>query len=462
MPAGKKIKLLIADDEKNVSLVLQKELARRNYEVSVANDGRSAVEFAQKVDYDVIVMDMTMPQMDGIQALKVIKQGEPSPEVIMLTGNATLETAIEAMKAGAYDYLTKPCKIEELDVLIRKACERRDLQKDNLYMQTRLSRKESAPLLVTNNRKMKELLTFVERMAATDSSALILGESGTGKELIAQSFHRFSPRRAEAFIDINCGAIQETLLESEMFGYEKGAFTNADTSKPGLFELADRGTLFLDEVGELSPRLQVKLLRVLEAHTFFRVGGVKQVKVDFRLVAATNKNLLDEVQENRFRQDLLYRMNTVTVEIPALRERVDDIPLLVKHFTKKSGQQEPVPVSERSHGTAPAIPLAWQRSRAQERRGASHGPRLQRWHYGPMPSSRGFQNREACDRGCIKAGGRWHCQSCSLGERTDSCHARQSELASRQSCRTAGHHTQDALSQTALLQHREKLKAETG
>jgi len=345
MPAGKKIKLLIADDEKNVSLILQKELARRNYDVSVASDGRSAVEFAQKVDYDVIVMDMTMPHMDGIQALKVIKQAEPSPEIIMLTGNATLETAIEAMKAGAYDYLTKPCKIEELDVLIRKACERRDLQKENLYMQTRLSRKESAPLLVTNNRKMKELLAFVEKTAATDSSALILGESGTGKELIAQSFHRSSPRRGEAFIDINCGAIQETLLESEMFGYEKGAFTSADTSKPGLFELADRGTLFLDEVGELSPRLQVKLLRVLEARTFFRVGGVKQVKVDFRLIAATNKNLLEEVRENRFRQDLLYRINTVTVEIPALRERVDDIPLLVEHFTKKTSQQEPVPVS---------------------------------------------------------------------------------------------------------------------
>ena len=346
MSVGKKIKLLIADDEKNVSLILQKELTRRNYEVSVANDGRSAVEFAQKVDYDVIVMDMTMPQMDGIQALKVIKQAEPSPEIIMLTGNATLETAIEAMKAGAYDYLTKPCKIEELDVLIRKACERRELQKENLYMQTRLSRREPAPFLITNNRKMKELLGLVEKMAATDSSALILGESGTGKELIAQSFHRFSPRRAEAFIDINCGAIQETLLESEMFGYEKGAFTNADTSKPGLFELADRGTLFLDEVGELSPRLQVKLLRVLEARTFFRVGGVKQVKVDFRLVAATNKNLLDEVRENRFRQDLLYRMNTVTVEIPALRERIDDIPLLVEHFAKRSGREESVPVSD--------------------------------------------------------------------------------------------------------------------
>lgn len=345
MPAGKKIKLLIADDEKNISLILQKELARRNYDVSVANDGRSAIEFAQKVDYDVVVMDMTMPQMDGLQALKVIKQAEPSPEIIMLTGNATLETAIEAMKAGAYDYLTKPCKIEELDVLIRKACERRDLQKENLYMQTRLSRKESAPLLVTNNRQMKELLAFVEKTAATDSSALILGESGTGKELIAQSFHRCSPRRGEAFIDINCGAIQETLLESEMFGYEKGAFTNADTSKPGLFELADRGTLFLDEIGELSPRLQVKLLRVLEARTFFRVGGVKQVKVDFRLVAATNKNLLEEVRENRFRQDLLYRINTVTVEIPALRERLDDIPLLVDHFTRRSSQQEPVPVS---------------------------------------------------------------------------------------------------------------------
>jgi transcriptional regulator with PAS, ATPase and Fis domain len=188
------------------------------------------------------------------------------------------------------------------------------------------------------------LLAFVEKTAATDSSVLISGESGTGKELVAKSFHQFSRRRTEAFIDINCGAIQETLLESEMFGYEKGAFTNADTSKPGLFELADRGTLFLDEIGELSPRLQVKLLRVLETHSFFRVGGVKQVKVDFRLVAATNKNLLEEVRENRFRQDLFYRINTVTVEIPALRERVDDIPLLVAHFTKVPGQ-EPVPVS---------------------------------------------------------------------------------------------------------------------
>ncbi len=347
MTNGKKIKLLIADDEKNVSLILQKELSRRDYDVSVAGDGRSVVEFAQKVDYDVIVMDMTMPQMDGIQALKAIKQAEPSPEIIMLTGNATLETAIEAMKAGAYDYLIKPCKIEELDVLIRKACERRDLQKDNLYMQTRLNRKENAaPLLVTNNRKMREILAFVERAGATSSSALILGESGVGKELVAQAFHRFSPRRAEAFIDINCGAIQETLLESEMFGYEKGAFTNADRSKPGLFELADRGTLFLDEIGELSPRLQVKLLRVLETHSFFRVGGVKQVKVDIRLVAATNKNLLEEVQENRFRQDLLYRINTVTVEIPPLRDRTDDIPLLVEHFTRKSGLRESVTVSE--------------------------------------------------------------------------------------------------------------------
>jgi DNA-binding NtrC family response regulator len=343
---GKKIKLLIAEDEKNVGLILQKELSRRDYDVSVASDGRSAVEFAQKVDYDVIVMDMMMPNMNGIQALKVLKGAEPSPEIIMLTGNASVETAIEAMKAGAYDYLTKPCKIEELDVLIRKACERRNLQKENLYMQTRLNRKENAPLLVTNNRKMKELLAFVERAAATDSNAMILGESGVGKELVAQSFHRFSARHAEAFIDINCGAIQDTLLESEMFGYEKGAFTNADSSKPGLFELADRGTLFLDEIGELSPRLQVKLLRVLETRSFFRVGGVKQVKVDIRLVTATNKVLLEEVKENRFRQDLLYRINTVTVEIPPLRERTDDIPALVEHFIQKAGVKLSVTISE--------------------------------------------------------------------------------------------------------------------
>jgi DNA-binding NtrC family response regulator len=342
---GKAIKLLIAEDEKNFSLILQKELSRRNFDVSVASDGRSAVEFAQRVDYDVIVMDMTMPNMDGIQALKVLKQAEPSPEVIMLTGNATVETAIEAMKAGAYDYLTKPCKIEELDVLIRKAHERRDLRRENLYMQTRLNRKDSTLSLVTNNRKMKELLAFVERVAATESNALIMGESGVGKELVAQSFHRLSRRHTEAFIDINCGAIQETLLESEMFGYEKGAFTSADTSKPGLFELADGGTLFLDEIGELSPRLQVKLLRVLETHSFFRVGGVKQVKVDIRLVAATNKRLQQEVEENRFRQDLLYRINTVTVEIPPLRERRDDIPLLVDHFVQKAASKSPATVS---------------------------------------------------------------------------------------------------------------------
>jgi transcriptional regulator with PAS, ATPase and Fis domain len=192
---------------------------------------------------------------------------------------------------------------------------------------------------------MKEILTLVEKVAKTDSNALITGESGVGKELVAQSFHRLSPRQAGPFIDINCGAIQETLLESEMFGYEKGAFTNADSSKPGLFELADQGTLFLDEIGELSQRLQVKLLRVLETKSFFRVGGTKQVKVDIRLVAATNKNLAQEVQENRFRQDLLYRINTVVIEIPPLRERIDDIPLLVEHFIGLIVGQKGVTVS---------------------------------------------------------------------------------------------------------------------
>jgi DNA-binding NtrC family response regulator len=346
MTNGRRIKLLIAEDEKNFSLILQKELARRQYDVSVANDGKSALEFCQKVDYDVVVLDMMMPNVNGLQVLKTLKQAEPCPEVIMLTGNATVETAIDAMKAGAYDFLTKPCKIEELDVLIRKAHEKRDLQKENLYMQARLVRKQTSPSLVTKNRRMKEVLNLVEKVAKTDSNALITGESGVGKEMVAQSFHRLSPRQGGPFIDINCGAIQETLLESEMFGYEKGAFTNADSSKPGLFELADQGTLFLDEIGELSQRLQVKLLRVLETKSFFRVGGTKQVKVDIRLVAATNKDLNQEVQENRFRQDLLYRVNTVVVEIPPLRERADDIPLLVEHFIgQMAGQRDPT-VSE--------------------------------------------------------------------------------------------------------------------
>jgi DNA-binding NtrC family response regulator len=348
--SAKRIKLLIAEDEKNFSLILQKELSRRGYEVSVASDGKSAVEFCQRVDYDVIVMDIMMPNMNGLDALKALKQTHPSPEIIMLTGNATVQSAIESMKAGAYDYLTKPCKIEELDILIHKACERRDLEKKNLYMQTRLSRKENGPDLVTNNRKMKEVLALVEKVAKTNSNALVIGESGVGKELVAQSFHRLSQRQNGPFIDINCGAIQETLLESEMFGYEKGAFTNAETSKPGLFELADHGTLFLDEIGELSQRLQVKLLRVLETKSFFRVGGTKQVKVDIRLVAATNKSLSIEVEQGRFRQDLLYRINTVTVEVPPLRERSDDIPLLIEHFISKMVREENIKVSPEAMG----------------------------------------------------------------------------------------------------------------
>jgi DNA-binding NtrC family response regulator len=339
MTSGKKIKVLIAEDEPNFSLILHKELARRNFETAVVRDGKSAVEACEKSDYDVIVMDINMPHMNGMEALKILKANDPAPEVIMLTGNATLETAIEAMKCGAYDYLTKPCKIEELDVLICKAYERSHLERENQQLQARLSRKEGIPSFITQNRKMKDILAFVERVARTESSVLITGESGVGKELVAQSLHRLSARSRGPFIDINCGAIQETLLESEMFGYEKGAFTNADATKLGLFELADGGTLFLDEIGELSLRLQVKLLRVLETKSFFRVGGTKQVKVDIRLVAATNKNLAEELEANRFRADLLYRINTVTVEIPPLRARTDDIPLLVNFFLNGSGRE---------------------------------------------------------------------------------------------------------------------------
>ncbi len=342
---NKRIRVLIAEDEANFSLILHKELARRNFEVSVVRDGRSAVEICDQTDFDVVVMDIQMPNLTGMEALKILKANTPAPEVIMLTGHATLETAIEALKGGAYDYLTKPCKIEELDVLIHKAYEKGFLEKENQQLHARLSRKEGAPAFITQAPKMLELLGFVERVARTASNVLIAGESGVGKELIAQSLHRLSTRRSGPFIDINCGAIQETLLESEMFGYEKGAFTSADSSKLGLFELADSGSLFLDEIGELSPRLQVKLLRVLETKSFFRVGGTKQVKVDIRLIAATNKNLMEEVEQNRFRQDLLYRVNTVTIEIPPLRERVEDIPLLVDHFLKQMAKERSVEIS---------------------------------------------------------------------------------------------------------------------
>jgi DNA-binding NtrC family response regulator len=328
---------LIVEDEKNLRLVLQKELTRLNHNVSVVPEGNIALEILQKEDFDVLLLDLKLPYMSGVDILKHVRKEGCPVEVIILTGYATVETAIEAMKLGAYDYLTKPYKIDELNILIKNAYEKKKLAKENIFLTSRLQRKEKFPDIITNCSNMKEILNLISKVAKSDSTILITGESGTGKELVARAIHTNSLRQGASFIDINCGAIQDTLLESELFGYEKGAFTGADTSKPGLFEMADHGTIFLDEIGELNSLLQVKVLRVLETKSFFRVGGIKKINVDVRVIAATNKDLNAEVESGRFRNDLYYRVNTINIHLPPLRERIDDVPLLAQHFLEEFG-----------------------------------------------------------------------------------------------------------------------------
>jgi DNA-binding NtrC family response regulator len=335
MSANASIKLLIAEDERNLGIVLQKELSRLGHQVSLAHDAETALQLARESEFDVALLDIMMPGRSGIEVLRELREMEQPPEVLMMTGHATVETALKAMKLGAYDYLTKPCHIRELEAILNKAFEKRQLRCENLILQSRLTYKEKAPDIVVRSQRMLDILNLVRKVAASNAIVLVTGESGTGKELIANTVHRFSQRHAGPFIDISCAAIQETLLESELFGYEPGAFTGARKRKLGLFELANGGTLFLDEIGEMSLTLQSKLLRVLETQTFYRVGGTKKVEVDVRIITATNRNLDQYVAEGKFRHDLLYRINNFTVKLPPLRERPEDVPALAEHFLSR-------------------------------------------------------------------------------------------------------------------------------
>lgn len=331
-------KLLVVDDEKNLRLVVQKELSRQGHEVEAASDGESAWELLETQDFDVLLCDINMPRLDGISLLRRLREkSQNPPEVIMLTGQGTVETAIEAMKLGAYDYLTKPYRIAELAALVTQAAEKQQLKIDNQRLRAQLERttNKDLPEIVAESPQMKEVLRLVQRVAPSDTSVLITGESGTGKELIAQAIHRLSRRVNKTFIDLNCAALQDSLLESELFGHEAGAFSGARARKLGLFEIADGGTLFLDEVMEMPSQLQSKLLRALETRAFFRVGGVKKVEVDVRLVAATNRNTRQSVAEGVFRSDLLYRINSFEIYIPPLRERREDIEPLARHLLHK-------------------------------------------------------------------------------------------------------------------------------
>lgn len=340
-------KLLVVDDEKNLRMVVHKELGRQGHDVEEADNGESAWELLEEQDFDVLLCDVNMPRLDGMGLLRRLREkSQNPPEVIMLTGQATVETAIEAMKLGAYDYLTKPYRIAELAALVTQAAEKQQLKIDNQRLRAQLERtSKSMPDIIAESPQMKEVLRLVQRVAPSDTSVLITGESGAGKELIAQAIHRLSPRNDRPFIDLNCAALQDSLLESELFGHEAGAFSGARARKLGLFELADGGTLFLDEIMEMPAQLQSKLLRALETRSFFRVGGVKKVDVDVRLVAATNRDKDQAIADGVFRADLMYRVNSFEVNIPPLRERREDIEPLANHLLQKIGGVNPPEIS---------------------------------------------------------------------------------------------------------------------
>jgi DNA-binding NtrC family response regulator len=337
-------KLLVVDDEKNLRLVVQKELSRQGHDVECAEDGEAAWAMIEEQDFDVVLCDINMPRLDGIGLLRRTREKfQNPPEMIMLTGQATVETAIEAMKLGAYDYLTKPYRIGELSALVSAAADKQQLKIDNQRLRAQIARtSQSMPDIVAESPQMKEALRLVQRVAPSDTSVMITGESGVGKELIAQAIHRLSRRSDKPFIDLNCAALQDTLLESELFGHEAGAFSGARARKLGLFEIADGGTLFLDEIMEMPMPLQSKLLRALETRSFFRVGGVKKVEVDVRLVAATNRDKDRAIAEGAFRADLMYRVNSFEINIPPLRDRRGDIEPLARHLLHKlAGHDEP-------------------------------------------------------------------------------------------------------------------------
>ena len=312
---------------------LKASLKSQGFEVTETGTGLKAWEFLERDEFDVLLLDLNMPGLGGIDVLKKMKLLGLETEVIVLTANVTAATAVEAMKLGAYDYLTKPFNFAELFSVIEKAIEKKKLRSENNFLKTQMKREADSRRVVAKSAVMLGLLETVKKVALTDFPVLITGESGTGKELVARTIHRESARAEHPFIAINCGAIPDTMIESELFGFEKGAFTGAHARKPGLLEVANEGTLFLDEIGDMPLALQVKLLRVIETGSFFRLGGTREIKVNVRIVSATNKDLKAEIVNGVFRQDLFYRITTLTLHIPPLRARQEDIPVLIAHVT---------------------------------------------------------------------------------------------------------------------------------
>lgn len=327
--------ILVVDDEKNYTLILKAVLEEEGFETLTANSGKDALSILSDSDVDLVLTDMKMPHMDGIQLMEEIKQKDPDLPVVMMTAHGTVEKAVEAMQKGAYNYILKPFDNKRLILYTSKAIAMYKIVKENRQLRIAVEQRYKFGNIIGKSKAMRNVFELIRKVAPATATVLIEGESGTGKELVAKSLHFNSPRRDKAFIAVNCAALAESLLESELFGHEKGAFTGAISMKKGRFERADGGTLFLDEIGELSPGLQVKLLRVLQEKIFERVGGVKPISVNIRLIAATNKNLEKEIKEGRFREDLFYRLNVVHLSLPPLRQRSEDIRPLAEHFIAK-------------------------------------------------------------------------------------------------------------------------------
>ncbi len=337
-------RILVVDDDDLSRSYLSEALQRNGYSVDNACDGQEAVGMADKQKYDLVFLDMRMPRMGGLKVLERVKKTSKETTVVIMTAYGSIESAVEAMQKGAYDYIIKPFSLDNIELILKRVQERQSLIDENKYWRSRLENNGEYELVIDKRSKMFEVLNDVKRIAQSKASVLIQGESGTGKELIAHSIYLNSQRKSKPFIKVNCAALSESLLESELFGHERGAFTGADSKRTGRFELADGGTLLLDEISEISPKIQAKLLRVLEQEEFERVGGSKTLKVDVRIIATTNRNILQEIKKNNFREDLYFRLNVIPVILPPLRERRDDIPVLAEYFLNKykSGTNTPL------------------------------------------------------------------------------------------------------------------------
>jgi len=330
-----KARIVVIDDEVNAASALCTLLKEDGYEVFSAHDGATGLGLVDQNDADVVLTDLRMPGMDGLELLKRLKQSRPQTMVVLMTAYGTVKNAVRAMKSGAEDYLSKPLDVEELEVVLERALEKKQLLEETRQLRERVAEKYRFENILGESPEMLHAFKVIRQVAPSSASVLLLGESGTGKELFAQALHQTGPRRSRPFIKVACSALPETLLESELFGHEKGSFTGAINTRAGRFEAADGGTLFLDEIGDISPTVQVKLLRFLEEREFERVGGNRTFKVDVRIVSATHRDLKKKIEDGSFREDLYYRLNVVEIDIPPLRERSSDIPLLAQHFLRK-------------------------------------------------------------------------------------------------------------------------------